>query len=215
PGGKVLTVCDDGTAQLWDAEKGSPVGQPLPHKVISAAWDPGGRYLVTGDEDGRVRFWDADGGASDRPGFRQNGKVRVLTVSPDGRTVLTGDGKNARLWDADSGREAGDPVPHLGEVLAAAFSPDGRTVLTSSYEDRTTRRWEAATGKLVGVVPVPHHDIVEALAFSPDGRAFVTGGRDRTARVWSLGTNQAVGQPLLHEMKVGTVGFSSDGRTLL
>jgi eukaryotic-like serine/threonine-protein kinase len=214
PRGKVLTVCNDGTAQLWDAEKGSRVGRPLPHEVTSAAWDPGGRYLVTGDDDGRVRFWDADGGTSDRPGFRQNGKVRVLTVSPDGRTVLTGEGKNARLWDAGSGQAVGDPVPHLGVVLAAAFSPDGRTVLTSSREDLTTRLWEAATGKPV-VGPFRHKGMVEALAFSPDGQAFVTGGHDRTARIWSLGANQAVGQPLPHETEVRTVGFSSDGRTLL
>jgi eukaryotic-like serine/threonine-protein kinase len=213
PRGKVLTVCNDGTAQLWDAGEGSRVGAPLPHKVLSAAWDPGGRYLVTGGADGSVRFWDADGGASGRPAFRQNGKVQVLAVSPDGRTVLTGEGNNARLWDAGSGRAAGDPVPHPREVIAAAFSPDGRTVLTSS-QDSTTRLWEAATGKPVGG-PLRHKGMVWALAFSPDGRAYVTGGNDRTARVWGLGANQAVGQPLPHEAEVRTVGLSGDGRTLL
>jgi WD40 repeat protein len=213
PGGKVLTVCDDGTAQLWD-EKGCPVGQPLPHKVLSAAWDPGGGYLVTGGEDGSVRFWDADGGASGRPGFRQNGKVQVLTVSPDSKKVLTGDGKNARLWDADSGQAVGKPVPHRGEVYAAAFSPDSGTFLTSSDQDLTTRLWDVTTGEPVGG-PFRHKGIVAAVAFSPDERAFVTGGRDRTARLWSLGADQTVGQPLRHEAEVRTVAFSRDGHTLL
>jgi WD40 repeat protein len=213
PSGKVLTIGDDGTAQLWDAEKGSRLGQPLPHKVASAAWDPRGRYLVTGDPDGTVRFWDVAGDPSARLGFRQNGTVRVLTVSPDGTSVLTGEGNNARMWDAGTGRAVGNPVPHPAEVLAAAFRPDGRTVLTSS-RDLTTRLWEAGSGKPVGG-PIRHKGAVEALAFSPDGRVFVTGGHDRTARVWSLEANEAVGQPLPHEGQVLTVGFSGDGRTLL
>jgi WD40 repeat protein len=213
PRGKVLTVCNDGTAQLWDAEKGSQVGPPLPHKVTSAAWDPRGRCLVTGGADGSVRLWDADGGASGKPGFRQNLEVSVLTVSPDGKTVLTGDGKNARLWDAVTGLAAGGALQHQDDVLAAAFSPDGRTILTSSG-DRTTQLWEAATGKPVGG-PLLHKSRVGVLAFSPDGRAFVTGGHDGMARVWTLETKHAVGQPLRHESEVRAMAFSSDGRTLL
>jgi WD40 repeat protein len=213
PGGKILTVCNDGTAQLWDAEKGSRMGRPLPHEVTSAAWDPGGHYIVTGDKAGNVRFWNADGTALGRPDFRQNGKVQVVTVSPDGRTVLTGDGKFARLWHADCGLTTGNAMQHQEDVLAAVFSPDGRAILTSSG-DRRTQLWEAATGKPIGD-PLRHKGRVEVLAFSPDGRAFVTGGFDRMARVWSIEANQAVGQPLRHETQVRTMGFSSDGRTLL
>jgi WD40 repeat protein len=213
PHGKVLTVCKDGTAQLWDAGKGIRLGRPLPHKVSAAAWDPGGRYLITGGDDGNMRFFNADGGDSVRPGIRDKGKVRVLTVSPDGTKIVTGEGKNARLWDAGSGRVVGEVMPHPGEVLAVAFGPDGHTILTSS-EDQTIRRWDASTGKPVGG-PVHHKGSVEALTFSPDGRTFVTGGRDRTARVWSATANQAVGQPLSHEAAVHTVRISTNGRTLL
>jgi WD40 repeat protein len=213
PHGKVLTVCEDGTAQLWHAGKGIRLGRPLPQKVRAAAWDPGGRYLVTGGDDENVRFWTADGGDSDRPGFRDKGKVRVLTVSPDGTKIVTGEGKNARLWDAGSGQVVGAVMQHPKDILAAAFSPDGHTILTSS-EDQTIRRWDASTGKPAGG-PVRHKGSVEALTFSSDGRTFVTGGRDRTARVWNATANQTVGQPLPHKARVHTVRFSANGRTLL
>jgi WD40 repeat protein/serine/threonine protein kinase len=213
PRGKVLTVCSDGTAQLWDAGTARPVGPPLRDKVTSAAWDPGGRYLVTGGEDGGVRFWSAEGGESDRPGFRQTGKVKVLTVSPDGGQIVTGEVGDVRLWDAGRGRVVGEVMRHPREVLAAAFGPDGQALLTSCA-DRTIRRWDAATGKPAGD-PVLHKGSVQAMAVSPDGQTFVTGSRDRTARVWWATANQVVGQPLPHDVAVHTVQFSGDGRMLL
>jgi WD40 repeat protein len=213
PHGKILTVGEDGLAQLWSAEMGTQLGQPLPEKAISAAWDPCGHYFVTGGRDGAVHFWDANGAPSARPVLRQTGKVWIMTVSPDGSTSLTGEGKKARLWDASTGQTVGDPLPHRENVAAAVFSPDGSTILTAS-SDRTTRLWEARTGKAVGG-PFPHKSPVVALAFRPDGRAYVTGGRDRTARVWSFPANSAVGQPLHQEAEVRTVSFSRDGRTLL
>jgi WD40 repeat protein/serine/threonine protein kinase len=212
PGGKVLTVCQGGTVQLWNAVAGTYVALALPREVVSAAWDPGGQYFVTGGTDGSVSFRNADGSASARPGFCQASKVLVLAVSPDGKGILTGDGKNARLWDVGGGEAK--LLPHPGEVRAAAFNPDGRTVQTSCANDLATRSWDTATGNLAGE-PNRHKGTVEAFAYSPTGGAFVTGGRDRMARVWSVTTNQVLGQPLPHDTVVPALGLSSDGRTLL
>ena len=54
-----------------------------------------------------------------------------------------------------------------------------------------------------------------AVACSPDGRTLLTGGHDKTARLWDAATGKPSGQPLRHDGWVWAVAFSPDGRTLL
>ncbi len=61
----------------------------------------------------------------------------------------------------------------------------------------------------------PHDAPVTAVAFSPDGRRLATGSEDRTAQIWDLETNEAVGEPLKHGGDVHELAFSSDGTRLL
>jgi WD40 repeat protein/Flp pilus assembly protein TadD len=60
------------------------------------------------------------------------------------------------------------------------------------------------------------HDAgVNDAVFSPDGSAIASASQDKTARVWSLRTGEAVGPPLRHDGPVWSVAFSPDGASLL
>src|SRR5215472_123108 len=99
----ILTASDDGTARLWDALTGEPIGDPMRHDdaVRDVAFDPRGRFVVTGSDDKTARLWDARTGKPIGGSMQHNGAVPAVAVAPDGRVVVTGsDDKTARLWDA-------------------------------------------------------------------------------------------------------------------
>jgi peroxiredoxin len=94
-----------------------------------------------------------------------------------------------------------------------AFSPDGKKALTGSH-DKTTRVWDAATGKPLGP-PIQHPNEIWAVAFSPDGRTILTGGADRTACLWDAETWELLRSSMQHSGAIRGVAFNPDGRLLL
>jgi len=220
-GRTIFTAGDDGTAKLWDAASGRPIGEPLqPEGVVhTVAFSPDGRTLLTGSHfthftKGTGRFglhcsvglWDAATGRALADPVRREG--RAVAFSPDGRFFVTsGDYGEVRLWDAASGRPIGLPLP-AGLVTVLAFSPDGRTLLTGG--DRGAMLWDLAACQLNGP-QFYHRGAVRYTAFSPDGGKVLTGADDSRARLWDAVTLQRLGPPLkLPQILRAT--FSPDGR---
>jgi WD40 repeat protein len=59
-GSRILTS-GDRTARVWDAQTGSAAAvleHPGPGYVVSAAFSPDARHIVTGSDDGTVRIWE-------------------------------------------------------------------------------------------------------------------------------------------------------------
>ena len=192
-GRRLLTGGSDGTARLWDAATGGPVGRPMAHRGMVTAVAHGGGLIATGS--------------------------RLTEPDPDrGRPVSVGG--EARLWDAD-GRPVGRPLPHSQPVWSVALDPAGR-LLATGCEDGHARVFLTGTGELVGR-SLPSTGLVRRVAFAPDGTTLLGAGdggdeaNGASAGLWRL-PPAAPGRELLpyrYRHSSRWVTYGPDGRLLL
>ena len=61
-----------------------------------------------------------------------------------------------------------------------------------------------------------HSGSVDSVAFSLDGKQIVSGGSDKTVRVWDAASLQPVGNPMTgHSGPISSVSFVDDDRTIV
>ena len=94
--------------------------------VVSAAFSPDGKRIVTASEDKTARLWDAETGKPiGEPLTGHTDAVMSAAFSPDGKRIVTAsEDKTARLWDAETGKPIGEPLTgHDGCVCERGVQP--------------------------------------------------------------------------------------------
>lgn len=218
PGGRQAFVSSWSGNLMLDLDAGRTLG-PLAEPtgpIFCVAVSPDGERILTGNNLGQVRLWDATTRKPMGPPLAHAGRVWAVAFSPDGESFATGcvDGR-ARLWETSSGKALDPPLVHQAEVRGVAFSPDGRYVLTGSV-DKTARLWRAADHVPIGPA-YRHEGPIEAIAVTPDGRSVLTAGGDSTARLWDLdvGRRDRLVFGVEHGGLIAAVAFAPDGKTFL
>jgi len=197
--------------------------------VLSVAVSHDGRFVAVGSAEGAVGLWRLAPGAL-RQAWRHPPRVHAVAFTPDGRYLLTGNtggggkGSETARWEISTGLRVEPTLRHtngMGWVEGLAVSPDGAFVYSADGQNQVVHRWEAATGKELGVTG-RHGDEVWCLALSPDGRRLLTGSAEYkkpplgcSARLWDAATGAPIGAPMTHSRLVHGIAFSPDGKTVL
>jgi RNA polymerase sigma factor (sigma-70 family) len=117
--------------------------------------------------------------------FRQGGWLLSLSLSRDGRRLVTIGQGFIRLWDAASGNELYCyelKDPSRKEVVALA--PDGKTVAFANFNSFTLL--DMTTGRVVRQLDAAD---ATSVAFSPDGKTLAT-FRDGGVALWATATGK-------------------------
>jgi WD40 repeat protein len=159
--------------------------------LISARFDPTGRYVIAGSQDYSVWRFEIASGNKTELTLPEKSWVRGLACDSTGRTLVTA-GYDGRLvwWSLEDEQPAPLRVveAHHGWARAVAISPDD-SLLASVGNDHAVRLWNLEDGQLVRELS-GHESHVYNVLFHPAGCQLVTGDLMGNLIDWEVETGQ-------------------------
>ena len=177
-------------------------------EVNCIAFSPDGRQLVSGGEDGYLRWWDVRGWRTVMPDVAAAGGAAATAMllkhsQRDPRPVFVT--REAYGNPGDDG-----PLP----VRSLAFSASGN-VLVSGGVHHMVRVWAGDGSRILRAIG-NHDDAIVAVAASPDGSliATVNNNATPTVRLISVETGRDLRRLVGHTQTIYALAFSPDGELL-
>lgn len=214
--------------QIWNSSSGQRVQSLADHTdfVRVVRFGPDGQQLLSGGRDEVLRLWDVQRGAVVQR-FPPTTWTRAAAFHPSGNLLASGgDDRLLYLWARTAEGTFALCVTlagHTDAIFGMAFNPDG-TCLATSSGDRTIRLWKLLLPSRSGGSAVPtmtcvsalkgHTSWVRTLCFTPDGSQIVSGGDDRSVRVWDVASGQCHHTLIRHTNSVQGVAVHPAGQWL-
>ena len=228
---------EDKTLQFWETSTGKlRKHSPQRHEsaIHSLCFLPNGEKVTVGSGH-KILICKVKNGQKTATTYSGSESILSVSASSDGQSLVSAHGNSVCVTALPrfAGRASSSMLDgHSARVCAVTFSPDGLYIASAS-EDHTIRIWR--NGDKAEALPSPAADIsnrdissqtmsdthelmghknpVFSVAVSPDGASIVSGGADRSIRIWDIQTGKERLPPLQgHESWVWSVAISPNGR---
>lgn len=215
PGGKRAATCairlttDEMGVQLWDLATGveqKRLRGPA-ENIRCVAISPDSKAIVAGSDDSMIWLWtsDASGPKTVCMKGHKGAVTGVVFVTADSLLTAGADG-TVRQWDLKTGKQKGTIAAGVGPIVALAFG--GKRVAVAG--DGLGLRMP--TGQFIKLEG--HDGPVLCCALSANGRLLVSGGADKTVRIWSTEEGTLVATYSGHTASVRAVAVDSAGQAI-
>lgn len=209
-GNTLIHLHNSGLITHWDVESNERL-YDTEHiaPYTAAAFSSHRDNIVTGNRDGKIRFWhtkDVKKQVNEKRDlnldevfknrlndFKENVDREIWSVafSPDGTTVATGSFDNSvRIWNTEDSKIKTTLKGHNEWILSVAFSRNG-DVLASGDAEGIIKLWDITTEQELNTLK-GHTSGICALTYSPDGKSLASGSYDGTIRFWNYNTGKLI-----------------------
>jgi len=227
----------DDTVRVWDLATGRCLQMLEGHTdvVFSVSVTPDGQRAVSGSEDHTVRVWDLELGCWLHAFTRHTNGDNNANVTPDDRrAMLGGEDQLVQMGDLIHSYCLHTLKGHTDEVWSVSVTPDGRRAVSGS-RDGTVRVWDLVHGRclqtleghmnwdwiggrsaamafaMVGLSS-KLQGMVWSVNITPDGQRAISGGSDRTVKMWDLLHGRCLQTLEGHTDDVQSVSVTPDGQ---
>lgn len=200
------------------------IGFRYPHPI---AISPNGQYMASGIikklGDPVIKLWNIAEKKEHKEihGHKNSEFSRIIPVAftPDSEILISGSqDKTIFFWDVKSSFRRGEPIKEFAsEIRAIAVSPDEYSyIFVIGDSEGNIQSWNWNSRRKIKSFPAQGSSNglpINSLAFSPDGRILVSGGDDRSIKLWDVSRAEELksGQ---HSAIVRTVAFSPNGKLI-
>lgn len=176
--------------------------------ITSLVIAPDDKTLISAGK--QVEFWDLTTRTRLRTLSGQTEFVYAMALSPDGKTIATGDKKGTiALWNFHTG-QLQRRLSHGSTVYQLRFKSNGKILLSGGL-DNTIKRWNLETESMNSLST---RFSVQKMAITPDEQMVAVGSDQANAvEILFLATGEMVAMPI-HGEKVSAIAFNSTGRIL-
>jgi WD40 repeat protein len=208
-----------GDIRLYDFATGKLVALLKGHAniVVSLAFSPDGKRLISGGWDNEALIWDVEGRKLLHRLRGHTAAIQATAFTPDGQRVVTGSNDTTlRLWRVADGGLIAELKGHKEKIwrALAVRSVDG--MIASGDFAGEIRLWDGNTGLYLRTLANQGGD-VGSLRFSPDGTRLLSAfgycdSCTRIQHIWEVATGKELVAYTSHDNSVFAAATSPDGK---
>lgn len=172
-----------------------------------------GTCAISCDSGGTIKIWDLTQGQTRRK-QHHDGRVEVLEIAPDGKSVLTGSGDHTvKLWERESLSCQHVLNEHRESIVGVGFLPDRQGIITADREG-TILRWTCVRSCWKSEHIKSTRSWLHSMIVSPnEPKVFWTSFTNNAVTVYDCESGVII--DTLRHTEVHSLAISPDGRWLV
>mmetsp|Transcript_1366 Transcript_1366/g.2491 ORF Transcript_1366/g.2491 Transcript_1366/m.2491 type:complete len:361 (-) Transcript_1366:139-1221(-) len=212
----LASASKDSHIHLWCPFSGKWIAQLQNHDlfVVCITFSSSGQYFASSSYDGSVNLYDVRNSHNPRliHVLRASHAVTVVRFHISSKIIL-GASSNAYLhaWNVESGAllYSQDTNPS-GRLRSLSICRSYNVLVSRSDSNEVTVR-DVVDASVILRLPVLIGDLA-VTEVSPDEHVIITGGSNKVARLWSLKDGALIQELSVHQSKIISLQFSTNGR---
>lgn len=222
----IASAGKDNTIKVWNSDSGELLHTLRNHRDwVSSIAISSNNLLVSGSYDNTVKIWNLSNGELLQTFVDHDDDVLAVAIGLDGKVAVSGSkDKSIIIWDLDERKRLKEPLrEHFGSVWALDIRDN---LFVSGSEDGSVKIWRIDENKSILTLEDPQNKDssencfyidrhINAVVLSPDKQIVVSGGDDKSIKLWDINTGKLLTSIKGHDREVWSVTFSPNGEDLI